>query len=253
MDTRLTRRSFLGGMGAGALACMLPAAAFAFGPRSIFDMPSLIYDGPWDRRLGAQSRLAWEIMKRTSIEAKLNHGKVELKSKELFYSPVLYMSGDAAFNPWTDEDRARLRRFLLYGGFVFIDGNLAGGDGFDESVRREMEAIFPDIPLAALPPEHTLFKSFYLLDGRWGRVQRRTYVEGITRDERSSVVYSQNDVGGAWMRDNFGNWQLPVVPGGERQREMAFRFGINLVMYALCTNYKSDQVHIPFILKRRRR
>ena len=40
--------------------------------------------------------------------------------------------------------------------------------------------------------------------------------------------------------------------GGERQREMAFRLGINLAMYALCLDYKADQVHVPFILKKRR-
>ena len=43
---------------------------------------------------------------------------------------------------------------------------------------------------------------------------------------------------------------FPVVPGGERQREMAYRFGVNVVMYALIGNYKSDQVHLRFILER---
>jgi len=58
-------------------------------------------------------------------------------------------------------------------------------------------------------------------------------------------------MGGAWARDNFGAWEHEVIPGGESQREMAFRLGINLAMYALCLDYKTDQVHVPFILRRR--
>jgi hypothetical protein len=69
---------------------------------------------------------------------------------------------------------------------------------------------------------------------------------------RLSVVLSLNDLQGAWARDSFGAWEFDVVPGGESQRERAFRLGINIAMYALCVDYKDDQVHIPFIMKRRR-
>ncbi len=250
---RTSRRGFLTTSLLASLAALWPGSLSAFGGPTIFEWPSLRYAGPWERRQGAQGRLAWELMKRTSIEAKLEHGAVDAGDPALFDTPVLYWSGDAAFDPLPEEVIANLRRFCLFGGFIFVDGNLEAGDGFDKSLRREMARLFPDLAFETLPPEHTLFKSFYLLDGRWGRVQRRSFVEGITRDNRTMLVYSQNDVGGAWMRDNFGNWRFPVIPGGERQREMAFRFGVNLIMYALCTNYKNDQVHIPFILKRRRR
>ena len=57
-------------------------------------------------------------------------------------------------------------------------------------------------------------------------------------------------VGAAWALDEQGYPIYPVVPGGERQREMVFRFGVNLAMYALTGNYKADQVHIPAILRR---
>ena len=72
------------------------------------------------------------------------------------------------------------------------------------------------------------------------------------RDDRAVIAYSQNDLGGAWQRDDMGNFEFVCEPGGERQREMAFRLGVNLVMYALCLDYKSDQVHVPFIMRRRR-
>ena len=235
------------------MAAGWPALAMAFGSSSQFEMSTLVYEGPSDTRKNAQSRMAWELMKRTSVKAALEQRELRLSDADLFSHPFLYMTGDSDFTPWPTTDTDRLRRFLLYGGFLFIDGNLQGGNGFDTGVRREMSKVFPDLKMEILSPDHTLFKSFYLLDGRWGRIQHKSYVEGISRDHRTMVVYSQNDVGGAWMRDSFGNWSLPAIPGGEAQREMAFRFGINLVMYSLCTNYKSDQVHIPFIMRRRRR
>jgi hypothetical protein len=77
-------------------------------------------------------------------------------------------------------------------------------------------------------------------------------MEGITRDGRLVCAYVPNDLGGAWARDDFGNYDFTCEPGGEKQRELAFRLGVNLVMYALCLDYKSDQVHVPFIMKRRR-
>jgi Domain of unknown function (DUF4159) len=63
-------------------------------------------------------------------------------------------------------------------------------------------------------------------------------------------VYVQSDLGGALERDDVGNYTLDVVPGGARQREMAQRLAVNLVMYALCLDYKDDQVHAPFIMRR---
>ena len=117
--------------------------------------------------------------------------------------------------------------------------------------RRELKRLFPERPLAVLPRDHVIYKSFYLLNGAVGRVEIDPELYGIDVDERTVVICSRNDAGGAWSRDNVGRWMFDVVPGGDRQREMAFRFGVNVVMYALCLDYKRDQVHVPLILKRR--
>jgi hypothetical protein len=52
--------------------------------------------------------------------------------------------------------------------------------------------------------------------------------------------------------DDIGAPLLPVGRGmgGERQREIAYRFGVNLIMHVLTGNYKSDQVHVPALLER---
>ena len=227
--------------------------ALGFGTASKFSMPTLVYDGPYQKRHGAQKTICWELMKRTSVECLLETPLVTLDDDRLFYHTFLYMSGNAAFPPFPDAQVQRLRRWLLFGGFLFVDGDPESGDGFDESVRALFRQVFPESRFEPLDKEHTLFRTFYLVDGRHGRIARSLDVEGLTKDDRTLVVYSKNDAGGAWMRDDFGNWMYPVYPGGEMQREMAIRFGINLAEYALCTNYKSDAVHVQEILKKRRR
>ena len=109
-------------------------------------------------------------------------------------------------------------------------------------------------PLIPVPEDHVLTKAFYLMQdfpGRWAG--GRVWVEargGPTNDGVSAMVIGGNDWAAAWATDDNGRPMAAVVPGGERQREMAFRFGINLVMYALTGNYKADQVHVPAILER---
>jgi hypothetical protein len=66
----------------------------------------------------------------------------------------------------------------------------------------------------------------------------------------SSILVTGNDLAAAWALDDRNQPLYPVVPGGERQREMAFRTGVNIVMYALTGNYKADQVHVPALLER---
>jgi hypothetical protein len=148
-----------------------------------------------------------------------------------------------------------LRRYLTFGGFLLIDSAEGTTDGaFDRSVRALCAALYPApaANLEVVPNDHVVYKSFYLLDRPVGRLALSPVMEGVTRSGRLTVAYVQNDLGGAWSKDNFGNYDFPCEPDGERQRELAFRMGVNLVMYALCLDYKTDQVHVPFIMRRRR-
>jgi hypothetical protein len=96
-----------------------------------------------------------------------------------------------------------------------------------------------------------VYRSFYLLDRPIGRVASSDHLEAVVRSGRAAVIYTRHDLGGAIERDNLGNYLHSVEPGGDTQREMAIRFGVNLVVYALCLDYKDDQVHAPFIMRRR--
>ena len=204
-------------------------------------------------RPASMRRLLWELDKRTSLKPILTPVEVTINDPQLFLYPLIYVSGSKAFPKLSAQDVVRLRTYLVSGGTLFFDmaeGNPKGP--FDTSVRRLSKRLFPQQPMQKLKQKHTLFKSFYLIRRFGGRVLQAPYIEGVTQDDRTMIIYSMNDLNGAWERDNFGNWTHPVVPGGSSQREHSFRLGINIAMYALCVNYKADMVHIPFIMRRRK-
>jgi hypothetical protein len=260
----ITRRSLLQGALAGGAAAMalggLARRAGAIGPGAQFRFGELTLGGAPPRPT-ALSRLGWELEVRTSVDvAREVAMPVSLGSEKLFETPFLYLAGDKRFPLPGAKELESLRRFLTFGGFLLVDSaeGRAGGD-FDAQVRQLAAELFPQqgAPSASggfqpLPDDHVIFKSFYLITSVAGRVAVTHDLEAVIHDGRAVIVYSQNDLGGAWAKDNFGNFQFPCYPGGETQREHAFRLGINLAMYALCLDYKTDQVHVPFILKRRK-
>ncbi len=260
VDKMMERRQFLRqalragkGLAYAALLNLLPRELRAAGEISKFEWTQLIHRGKWDPRPGASKRLMWELMKRTSVEAKLEPASIRLTDDALFYHPFLCLAGTEEFPAFSEEEIRILRRYLSLGGFMLIDDcQGAGNSGFAQSVQREVKRLFPQSSWETLKEDHTVLRSFYLLERAAGRVLVSPYLEGINIEDRTPIIYSPNDLSGAWARDDFGNWEYEVVPGGETQREMAFRLGINIVMYALAVNYKLDQIHQPFILQRRR-
>lgn len=252
----LSRRRFLGAATAAWACAITRRPARAIGPGSQFRISQLAIEGTnWNPRPTALRRLCWEVEKRTAIDAARDPVVVKLNDSALFHRPFLYLAGDGDMPLPNAAGIDALRRFLTLGGFMVIDSAQGAASGaFDHAVRQLMEAVFPPPAkgLTLVPPDHVIYKSFYLLDRPVGRIAVSPTLEGVMQDGRMLVAYAQNDLGGAWARDNFGNYLFQCEPGGERQRELAFRLGINLVMYALCLDYKADQVHVPFIMRRRR-
>jgi hypothetical protein len=250
----LSRRGFLA-LAAGAGAALAAPRARAIGDASRFHLGHLQLGERWNPRPTALRRLLWEIEKRTSIAAAREPKPVALGDAALHETPFLYLSGDREFPVPGERDLERLRRFIAYGGFLLIDSAEGStGGAFDRAVRQLLRAsvLGRGEDLRIVRQDHVVYKSFYLLDAPVGRVAHSSTMEGVIRNGRLAVAYVQNDLGGAWERDNFGNYRFRCEPGGERQREMSFRLGVNLAMYALTLDYKEDQVHVPFIMRRRR-
>lgn len=250
--TGVSRRQFL--VGAGVLAATAASRSVrAMGELSRFRFLRLRLPDLPDARPSALRRLAWELERRTSLVTLADPVELAPASADLFRYPLCLLSGDRAFAMPSDADVIRLRRYLTFGGCLWIDsaeGRVGGG--FDQSVRRLLALVLPgDLP-KPVPDDHVLWRSFYILHDAPGRLLLPARLECVERDRRLSVIYTQNDMCGAMARDGFGRWEHNVSPGGEEQRERCFRFAVNLVMYALCLDYKTEQAHIDFIMRTRR-
>lgn len=240
-------------------SCALVAASFsptgarALGESSLFEVRTVAYEGGEARpRPTAAYRLGWQVRSRTSVDVRSTPSASRLDDPAIFEQPFLYWSGDRAFPELSEAEVVGLRRFVRFGGFVLIDDAAPEQTGFDRSVRRALDRAFGATSLRPLPSTHTIFRSFYLLSRPEGRIRGPEHLEAIEVGDRVAVVYSRHDLGGAWAMDNIGvSFVHPVTPGGEDQRERAIRLGVNVVMYALCLDYKDDQVHAPFIMRRR--
>ncbi len=179
-------------------------------------------------------------------------GQDDLSFYPLLYWPIV---ADAAPD---GRAIAALNDFTSRGGIILIDTRGSGsGEGFapgtDAALRRiTMGLAVP--PLAPLSSEHVLARSFYLLQDFPGRFTGETVWvqrdQDRNNDSVSPVIIGGNDWAGAWAVDGAGRNPYSTIPGGARQRTLAYRFGVNLVMYALTGNYKGDQVHVPAILER---
>lgn len=247
-----SRRAVLAGLCGSLTTAVWPRTARAFGDSARFIPAVLQHRGRWDARLSGLRRLAWELGRRTSVEMVPDARPVPINSPKLFELPFVYLGGDGSLPPLADDELENLRRYLTYGGFLLVDANDGSdGTGFDADFRREVQRLLPQAPLTPVPQEHVIFKSFFLLESAPGRLLRKPQLESCNLGKRAAIVYSQNDLAGAWSRDVSGDYEFEVTPGGESQRELAIRMGINLCMYALCLDYKDDAVHLPQIMKKR--
>lgn len=253
----MNRRKFIRMLSYGLTgATVLPNLARAAEPedkrRLQFVFAQIKYrGGDWNPHPLSVTPLIEELTARTSVEAASARHEVTLADRDLFNYPFLYLAGRYEFDPFSQEEVETLRRFLTYGGFLLIDDALGQqGYGFDKAVRREMQRIFPGNDFKRLPAGHAALRSYYLLRRIGGvRIVSPT-LEGINVGTSTPVIYCQNDLGGAWERDQLGKWTNACTPGGEPQRKDAFHLGINIILYAMTENYKEDLIHVPFIRKR---
>jgi hypothetical protein len=204
---------------------------------------------------------------RTSYEPKEPMG-VDLEKDDLSFFPLLYWPMDPREKDLSSAALSKIADYMRSGGTILIDtrdltlGAVRGVNSPGQQTLRRLLGKLDLPPLEALPPDHVLSKTFYLLSdfpGRWDG--SRVWVqalppsnpdEGPVRggDGVSPVIIGGNDWAAAWAVDGQGRPLVDVSPGGARQRELALRFGINVVMYALTGNYKTDQVHVHAILER---
>ncbi|WP_417248420.1 DUF4159 domain-containing protein [Celeribacter sp.] len=211
------------------------------------------------------------LAQRTSVEPVAPVG-VDLEADELGFFPLLYWPVSVDQPTPSAEAYTRLNAYLRTGGTILFDTRDADISGFGRTTPtgvklQELAAPLDIPPLEPIPADHVLTRTFYLLQDFPGRhTGGELWVEAAPADAQNvegmpfrnlndnvtPVIIGGNDWASAWAMDAYGNAMRPVGRGfnGERQREIAYRFGVNLMMYVLTGNYKSDQVHVPALLDR---
>jgi hypothetical protein len=247
---------------AASLALMLlatPLHAEESNPALVTKLAYLITD---DNQVDSVSRAGLQglsdyVNRRTNAALGTPAG-VRPGSDDLSFYPLLYwpITTDAPIP--SGEAILALNDYMSHGGIILIDTRNGGsGEGFAPGADAALARAGTGLAAPALTPltnAHVLARSFYLLQDFPGRytgdtiwVQRD---EDRANDSVSPVIIGGNDWAAAWATDAQGRNPYATLPGGARQRALAYRFGVNLVMYALTGNYKGDQVHVPALLER---
>lgn len=197
--------------------------------------------------------LAKILQARTSIEPD-GVAALDPEYDELVFFPLIYWPVSTAQAPLSDKAIKAIQNYLDHGGTILFDtrdrsygaGTLDGSA--NANALRMLTAALNIPPLEPMAKDHVLNRSFYLLSPERsgydpGTIWAETKVSG--RDGVSSVLIGSHDWASAWN----GTGSASGITAG-RMQDMEYRFGVNLVMYALTGNYKADQVHIPHILQR---
>jgi hypothetical protein len=213
------------------------------------------------------------LAQRTALEAAEPTGLDPVRDELAFY-PLIYWPIVASAPKPSPEALEHIDAYMKQGGTVLFDtrdaieappgpGGEARGPGM-LALRNILSSL--DIPeLEPVSRDHVLTKTFYLLKDFPGRFTTgQLWVEALPAEAEdnesnrparagdgvSSIIITSNDLAGAWAMRPDGQAMLPLVANEPRQREFAFRAGVNIVMYTLTGNYKADQVHIPALLER---
>ena len=219
------------------------------------------------------SGLTLFLAQRTALEAGDPVG-VDPAQDELAFFPLIYWPVVPGAPKPPQDALNKINAYMKQGGTVLFDTRdaIEAGPGDDggsqtpaaQSLRDILSSL--DVPeLEPVPREHVLTKTFYLLRDFPGRfTSGQTWVETLPREDEdeaqsrparggdgvSPIIITSNDLAGAWAIRPDGQPMLPLTPGEPKQREFAFRAGVNIVMYTLTGNYKADQVHAPALIER---
>ncbi|MFH1796097.1 MAG: DUF4159 domain-containing protein [Pseudomonadota bacterium] len=228
-----------------------------------------------DPSIDAVSRAGMEGLRRFLTEkTALEPGEpagVDIAADELSFYPLIYWPVDPATAMPTEAAIARVDAYMQQGGTVLFDTR----DQFETSLdlanstspaTQRLRDILSDLNVPALEPvpeDHVLTKSFFIMKefpGRYAGAPLWVEVTAPTQsgedrpvrvgDGVSPIMITANDFAGAWAVDENGQPLLPTVPSDPMQRVYALRGGVNIMMYMLTGNYKSDQVHVPILLER---
>ena len=209
------------------------------------------------------------LVEKTALEPGEPAG-VDIETDELAFYPLIYWPIDESAPMPSEAALARVDAYMREGGTVLFDTRDQYSTGFDAVSASPSTRRLRDIlstmnvpPLEPVPADHVLTKTFFIMPefpGRYsgGPLWVEASLDAANPDNRpvrtgdgvSPIMITSNDLAGAWAIDGGGAPMFPTVPADPMQRVYAYRAGVNIMMYMLTGNYKSDQVHVPVLLER---
>jgi len=197
------------------------------------------------------ARWGWELVRRTSAPARLTPGLVAADDPALLEEPFVVWSGEDDIGALSQAELRGIEAFIRLGGVLIVDDSRPELGQFGAAARREIRRVLADAPVTTLSPAHVIFKSFYLVARPQGRILGPERVDAIVRGTTAQVLFLSCDLLGALASRTDGTFLFPTDPNSPRHRELAVRFAVNLAMYVLCSDYKDDQVHAAWLMRRR--
>ena len=181
--------------------------------------------------------------------------EIDLNEDDIFFYPILYFPFINSKEKVSEKKIRKIQNFINNGGILIFDCKNNFEKLFIDDCLDDILLSFKDLDITnpiKLQNDNTLSKSFYLLKEFPGRRNQDVFISfnnQINNNEVVSVIFGINDWSGSWAKSKNG-FELPILSENEEQRTLSFRFGVNMIIYSLTGNYKSDQVHVPEILKR---
>jgi len=152
--------------------------------------------------------------------------QVKITDPELFKYPFLFATGHGVVS-FSAEEKERLRKYLLAGGFLFVNDSY----GMDKTFRKEMASLFPEREVVELPFNHDIYHSFHDFSNGPPKIHEhdnkppRGYAI-ILNGRVVCYFLVESDIGDGWE-------DAQVHSDPEENRQKAFRMGLNLLAYAL--------------------
>jgi hypothetical protein len=182
--------------------------------------------GDWYNDPSAEVNLLNFIKANTNIDVDPEYFFVDLSTDEIFSYPFLFLTGHGNI-VLTQDEANKLRRYLEYGGFLYIDDDY----GLDKALRREMKKVFPGEDFMEIPFSHPIYNIIYNFSSGPPKTHEHDKKAprgfGLFIDNRMTAYYTVES-------NPSDGWADPEVHNDpENKREEALKFGTNIVVYAL--------------------
>lgn len=182
--------------------------------------------GDWYNDPSAEVNLFRFINSNTSLKIKAEYRFADIATDEIFSYPILFLTGHGNV-VFSNQEAERLRRYLLNGGFLYIDDDY----GLDKAIRREMKKVFPESEFIELPFRFPIYTIMYDFSGGPPKTHKHDEKPpqgfGIFIGKRLAVYYTfESNPSDGWA-------DREVHQNPEEKRIEALKFGTNIILYAL--------------------